>query len=112
RLVLLPLCTCRRLLRSPPHSFPTRRASDLTMASWDEATSAANCASTPACRARCRSSIDVPRASASTRKVEPASGPARGGAGTVRSEEHTSELQSPCKLVCRLLLEKKKFEFV
>src|SRR2546426_3812992 len=29
--------------------------------------------------------------------------PARG-----RSEEHTSELQSPCNLVCRLLLEKKK----
>src|SRR2546426_6283967 len=30
----------------------------------------------------------------------------RGGCG--RSEEHTSELQSPCNLVCRLLLEKKK----
>src|SRR2546426_240594 len=29
-------------------------------------------------------------------------------AGKVRSEEHTSELQSPCNLVCRLLLEKKK----
>src|SRR2546426_6759593 len=29
------------------------------------------------------------------------------GGGT-RSEEHTSELQSPCNLVCRLLLEKKK----
>src|SRR3989454_8235505 len=29
-----------------------------------------------------------------------------GGVG--RSEEHTSELQSPCNLVCRLLLEKKK----
>src|SRR5438552_8474651 len=28
--------------------------------------------------------------------------------GTVRSEEHTSELQSPDHLVCRLLLEKKK----
>src|SRR2546426_2526504 len=28
--------------------------------------------------------------------------------GVVRSEEHTSELQSPCNLVCRLLLEKKK----
>src|SRR2546426_5075847 len=28
--------------------------------------------------------------------------------GTPRSEEHTSELQSPCNLVCRLLLEKKK----
>src|SRR3989454_2808998 len=34
------------------------------------------------------------------------------GAGAMivaaRSEEHTSELQSPCNLVCRLLLEKKK----
>src|SRR5256885_6817393 len=28
--------------------------------------------------------------------------------GPGRSEEHTSELQSPCNLVCRLLLEKKK----
>src|SRR5256885_4771164 len=39
---------------------------------------------------------------------------ARGSAATTssstcpRSEEHTSELQSPCNLVCRLLLEKKK----
>src|SRR2546426_4292330 len=30
---------------------------------------------------------------------------------TRRSEEHTSELQSPCNLVCRLLLEKKKHVF-
>src|SRR2546426_9401125 len=30
------------------------------------------------------------------------------GGGAQRSEEHTSELQSPCNLVCRLLLEKKK----
>src|SRR5256885_3881988 len=29
-----------------------------------------------------------------------------------RSEEHTSELQSPCNLVCRLLLEKKKNSFL
>src|SRR2546426_56945 len=28
-----------------------------------------------------------------------------------RSEEHTSELQSPCNLVCRLLLEKKKKDY-
>src|SRR5256885_13308827 len=28
--------------------------------------------------------------------------------GNARSEEHTSELQSPCNIVCRLLLEKKK----
>src|SRR2546426_7652516 len=37
-------------------------------------------------------------------------GPQRGrglGGRKVRSEEHTSELQSPCNLVCRLLLEKK-----
>src|SRR2546426_8630684 len=33
--------------------------------------------------------------------------PATPGGGR-RSEEHTSELQSPCNLVCRLLLEKKK----
>src|SRR3989454_5337639 len=31
-------------------------------------------------------------------------------AAVARSEEHTSELQSPCNLVCRLLLEKKKYE--
>src|SRR5256885_7095701 len=30
------------------------------------------------------------------------------GKFNARSEEHTSELQSPCNLVCRLLLEKKK----
>src|SRR5256885_11070166 len=35
--------------------------------------------------------------------IERGRGPGRG-----RSEEHTSELQSPCNLVCRLLLEKKK----
>src|SRR2546426_3144279 len=32
----------------------------------------------------------------------------RGEGCWLRSEEHTSELQSPCNLVCRLLLEKKK----
>src|SRR3989454_5095783 len=42
-----------------------------------------------------------------------ANGVEQGGAdveveGIARSEEHTSELQSPCNLVCRLLLEKKK----
>src|SRR5436189_3973528 len=34
----------------------------------------------------------------------------RAPAGWKRSEEHTSELQSPMYLVCRLLLEKKKYE--
>src|SRR5205807_10024022 len=47
-------------------------------------------------------------------QVKSSRGPRHGGAivtisGTgFRSEEHTSELQSPCNLVCRLLLEKKK----
>src|SRR5256885_12108379 len=31
---------------------------------------------------------------------------------SLRSEEHTSELQSPCNLVCRLLLEKKKCDTI
>src|SRR2546426_1664998 len=45
---------------------------------------------------------------------QPAEGPHQAAARGVprerlnRSEEHTSELQSPCNLVCRLLLEKKK----
>src|SRR5256885_11391611 len=34
--------------------------------------------------------------------------PSRHLISVARSEEHTSELQSPCNLVCRLLLEKKK----
>src|SRR5437764_4363813 len=36
----------------------------------------------------------------------------RGSRGGNRSEEHTSELQSPMYLVCRLLLEKKKKKFI
>src|ERR1022692_5280027 len=46
--------------------------------------------------------ICPPRSSTANRTVRPctrSAGP--------RSEEHTSELQSPCNLVCRLLLEKK-----
>src|SRR5256885_10376466 len=38
----------------------------------------------------------------------PAHGPGLTSPPAARSEEHTSELQSPCNLVCRLLLEKKK----
>src|SRR2546426_6196904 len=40
--------------------------------------------------------------------VQPLLPTPRAYGGAVRSEEHTSELQSPCNLVCRLLLEKKK----
>src|SRR5256885_9561763 len=34
----------------------------------------------------------------------------KAGALDVRSEEHTSELKSPCNIVCRILLEKKTYE--
>src|SRR6266446_10934161 len=37
---------------------------------------------------------------------------AKSAARRARSEEHTSELQSPCNLVCRLLLEKKKKQHI
>src|SRR3712207_8389373 len=40
--------------------------------------------------------------------TDAASGPVQGAAAAVRSEEHTSELQSRQYLVCRLLLEKKR----
>src|SRR5256885_8238594 len=45
--------------------------------------------------------VDLPGGSCLTTSVRLAK-------GATRSEEHTSELQSPCNLVCRLLLEKKK----
>src|SRR5256885_3691593 len=50
--------------------------------------------------ARCRSSRSCRR--------RPRCGGRRPAGQRHRSEEHTSELQSPCNLVCRLLLEKKK----
>src|SRR5256885_3020785 len=61
--------------------------------------------SAPSSPARSTSPSRCPRGwcpaicAATTRPATPAPG---------RSEEHTSELQSPCNLVCRLLLEKKK----
>src|SRR5437764_1437459 len=61
------------------HSFPTRRSSDLAA-----------------------------RAGAAVRAVSDVAAGPGGAASDTRSEEHTSELQSPMYLVCRLLLEKKK----
>src|SRR5205807_6037072 len=49
------------------------------------------------------SSIRPPCCAGNTARARPCS-----WCGPRRSEEHTSELQSPCNLVCRLLLEKKK----
>src|SRR5690348_17585182 len=53
---------------------------------------------------RTASSRPTPRAGGPRRRGRCARGPG------LRSEEHTSELQSPVHLVCRLLLEKKKIE--
>src|SRR5437867_4692784 len=54
----------------------------------------------PSSRRACSRAVGAPDTS---RASEPAP-----GCGCTRSEEHTSELQSPYDLVCRLLLEKKK----
>src|SRR5256885_10676767 len=59
----------------------------------------------------CAAAGEFPRtgARAGCRRGRTGVRPAAPGAGAPpRSEEHTSELQSPCNLVCRLLLEKKK----
>src|SRR5256885_13201150 len=50
----------------------------------------------------------VPRRCGAAVDVQAPQRAAHRGVGARRSEEHTSELQSPCNLVCRLLLEKKK----
>src|SRR5256885_6778011 len=53
--------------------------------------------------ARCFSSLGINRMSRRLTRAAGSFTPT-----SWRSEEHTSELQSPCNLVCRLLLEKKK----
>src|SRR5688500_19319691 len=74
------------------HSFPTRRSSDLGQRHADRGA-----------RGRHR-----PRRLPGTGVVTSALLAVRGlRAAYGRSEEHTSELQSPCNIVCRLLLEKK-----
>src|SRR5207244_11993939 len=78
------------------HSFPTRRSSDLRK----------NTFSTSPRRATSATKRRMwPRAVACSRTAIIAW---RGLPSDDRSEEHTSELQSPDHLVCRLLLEKKK----
>src|SRR5688500_20290849 len=81
---------------SPPPSFPTRRSSDLGSAR-------------PGLPESRRGSLTAPNLSdlyhPKRRTVPVRSVPSPDT--HPRSEEHTSELQSPCNLVCRLLLEKK-----
>src|SRR5256885_8120982 len=60
-------------------------------------------------RRRVEPTRSAPRKPVAPRHATAAS--TRGSSGGLRSEEHTSELQSPCNLVCRLLLEKKKKDY-
>src|SRR5438552_5628598 len=84
-------CCFIKLYFSPRnlHSFPTRRSSDLMLSSRPASPSATE-------------TIGM-RRFAMRWTLPPTSN---------RSEEHTSELQSPDHLVCRLLLEKKKGNFI
>src|SRR3712207_8899344 len=76
------------------HSFPTRRSSDLGSShAWDPRSKSCSSTTTPP-SGRCCVRRSSSWSSTSRRR-------------TVRSEEHTSELQSRQYLVCRLLLEKK-----
>src|SRR5207249_9050580 len=81
------------------HSFPTRRSSDLRLR-----LRLARPGSTGSPRLRLRLARPLSRGST----IPPAESGERRGGAPVRSEEHTSELQSRFDLVCRLLLEKKK----
>src|SRR5690606_42135441 len=80
------------------HSFPTRRSSDLL----DEYVGQ------PAVREQMGIFIDAARSRQEPLDHTLIFGPPGLGKTTLRSEEHTSELQSRENLVCRLLLEKKK----
>src|SRR5205814_6505215 len=82
----------------PFHSFPTRRSSDLS----SRKITTGRCA-----RARANSSATLRPDSPSHFSMRSLALTARKPA-PIRSEEHTSELQSLRHLVCRLLLEKKK----
>src|SRR5207248_11542676 len=95
-----------------PHSFPTRRSSDL-VARGPRAPSGRALAQGLAGRAALAAvavaglvAIGVPLASANALRRSEAAAAAGDTSATRRSEEHTSELQSPYDLVCRLLLEK------
>src|SRR5688500_20009614 len=81
------------------HSFPTRRSSDLAT----PIITICNAAARACCSGGNRTEI-----AAADAVQTPQTRTAPRIAPRLRSEEHTSELQSPCNLVCRPLLEKKK----
>src|SRR5256885_12765006 len=91
----------RRPPRSPLFPYPT------LFRSWPHPPPAPP-ASAPSPRGTPRRSPPLPAAPAARSSDRSSAPRPPAAAQTARSEEHTSELQSPCNLVCRLLLEKKK----
>src|SRR5256885_12900149 len=100
------------MIRRPPRStlFPYTTL----FRSAFRATSSSRFFGSPTAALLCLDS-DLPPASAAScsrhataSPPAPGSHPCRRTLPSKRSEEHTSELQSPCNLVCRLLLAKKK----
>src|SRR5207248_5321224 len=79
----------------PLHSFPTRRSSDLARHHQRQ-------------RARRGDCPVIALAAGFQQRYRGLGSFRKPAASAIRSEEHTSELQSPYDLVCRLLLEKKK----
>src|SRR5205807_6190037 len=90
------------------HSFPTRRSSDLNAFNWKccKPLSPVSKSHSP-WRARIPPLPPSPPRPILSSLPGPLLGPTLALASKARSEEHTSELQSPCNLVCRLLLEQK-----
>src|SRR5205807_8569212 len=98
--------SCSVLLRLL-HSFPTRRSSDLSIGhsrAFDDDRRGAYQAREPRPGVLQTDALRLQQRTG-TRDQVPHHVHAYDRS---RSEEHTSELQSPCNLVCRLLLEKKK----
>src|SRR5256885_12584717 len=95
------------MIRRPPRStlFPY---TTLFRSSWEPLRKAGAAAREMLVTAAAQT-WNVDRATCRAEKGAVIHGPSgrRSSYGTLRSEEHTSELQSPCNLVCRLLLEKK-----
>src|SRR5205807_10490672 len=92
----------------PPHSFPTRRSSDLCRTRASPERHPALRLLPGAERRRQRPLPDLLPRGRGRWDGRLGRGDHAEGQVADRSEEHTSELQSPCNLVCRLLLEKKK----
>src|SRR5207244_13191004 len=96
----------------PSHSFPTRRSSDLNLATVPAyfgapVSDGALDTSRTFWPARTRSAPStITRSPGLSPSAIIQREPTRASTFTVRSEEHTSELQSPDHLVCRLRLEK------